>query len=93
MIKVFRCKETEKLFNRIRSKKFPADIQRTALRKLIMIHAAAPLNDLRVPPSNHLERLKGDRKNQYSIRINDQWRICFKWIASDAYDVEITDYH
>ena len=93
MIKVFRCKETEKLFNRIRSKKFPADIQRTALRKLIMIHAAASLNDLRVPPSNHLERLKGDRKNQYSIRINDQWRICFKWIASDAYDVEITDYH
>ena len=93
MIKVFRCKETEKLFNRIRSKKFPADIQRTALRKLTMLHAVVSLNDLRVPPSNHLERLKGDRKNQYSIRINDQWRICFKWIASDAYDVEITDYH
>lgn len=93
MIKVFRCKETKKLFNRIKSKKFPADIYKTALRKLIMIHAAASLNDLRIPPSNRLEQLKGDRKGQYSIRINDKWRICFKWVANDAYDVEIVDYH
>lgn len=64
-----------------------------AYRKLLMIHAASSINDLRVPPSNHLELLKGDRKGSHSIRINEKWRICFKWIHQDAYDVEIVDYH
>jgi proteic killer suppression protein len=93
MIKSFKCKETEKIFAREFSKKLPRDIQRTALRKLSYIHAAANMNDLRIPPSNCMEKLKGDREGQHSLRINDQWRICFKWIDNDAYDVEITDYH
>lgn len=93
MIKSFRDKETEKIFNRNFSKKFPSDIQHQARRKLIMLDAAPELNALRIPPGNRLEALKGDRKGQHSIRINDQWRICFKWKAKDAYDVEITDYH
>jgi proteic killer suppression protein len=69
------------------------DIQRVARRKLLILDAAAELNDLRIPPGNQLKALKGDRKGQYSIRINDQWRICSKWNDGDAYDVEITDYH
>ena len=93
MIKSFADKETEKIYNQVYSKKLPTDIQRIALRKLIMINNASGLNDLKVPPSNHLEKLSGDRKGQYSIRINDQWRICFKWEGRDAYDVEIVDYH
>lgn len=93
MIKTFKCKETEKLFNRIKSRKLPTDIQKIALRKLNMIHAAVYINDLRVPPANHLEQLKGRRKGQYSIRINDQWRICFNWDQHLAYNVEIIDYH
>lgn len=93
MIKSFKCKETEKIFAREFSKKLPRDIQRTALRKLSYIHAAANMNDLRIPPLNCMEKLKGDREGQHSLRINDQWRICFKWIDNDAYDVEITDYH
>ena len=93
MIKSFSSKETEKIFAREFSKKLPRDIQRTALRKLTYLHSAVSINDLRIPPSNYLEKLKGDREGQYSIRINDQWRICFKWIDNDAYDVEITDYH
>ena len=93
MIKSFKGKETEKLFKRIKSHKLPPNIQKIALRKLGMIHAATSINDLRVPPSNRLESLKGKRKGQYSIRINDQWRICFRWNKSDAYYVEITDYH
>jgi len=93
MIRDFRCKETEKIFNRQFSRKFPADIQRTALRKLALLDAAELLGDLKIPPSNRLEKLTGDRKGQYSIRINDQWRICFVWYRGDVQEVEITDYH
>jgi len=93
MIKSFKDKETEKIFNRQVSRKLPRDIQQVALRKLRMINRAIRLNDLRVPPNNRLEKLKGNRSGQYSIRINDQWRICFIWEEQDAYDVEIVDYH
>lgn len=93
MIKSFADSETEKVFNRTYSKKLPEDIQRRARRKLVMIDAAEELNDLRVPPGNRLEKLRGRRKGQHSIRINRQWRICFRWREGDAYDVEITDYH
>lgn len=93
MIQSFKCKETEKIWNQEYSKKFSEDIQRIALRKLFMIHRAKELKDLMIPPANRLEKLKGDRKNQYSIRINDQYRICFQWEDSNAYDVEIVDYH
>jgi len=93
VIKSFKSKETQKIFQREFSKKYPHDIQRVALRKLKMIHRSKTLNDLKVPPANRLEMLTGNRKNQYSIRINDQWRICFKWKAPDAVDVEIVDYH
>ena len=93
MIRDFRCKETEKIFNRQFSRKFPADIQRTALRKLALLDAAESLDDLKIPPLNRLEKLTGDRKGQYSIRINDQRRICFGWYRGDAQEVEITDYH
>jgi proteic killer suppression protein len=93
MIKSFKCRETEKIFNQEYSLKLPVDIQRTALRKLLMIHAAITINDLRVPPANHLEQLKGARCGQHSIRVNEQWRICFKWTAGNAYEVEIIDYH
>jgi toxin HigB-1 len=93
MIKSFRCKETEKVFKREFSKKMSSDLQRLAYRKLMLLDAADLLDDLRVPPGNRLEKLSGDRQEQYSIRINDQWRICFRWSRSDAYDVEITDYH
>jgi len=93
VIKSFKCKEAEKIFGRVYSKKFPNDIQRTALRKLKMLNRAEDLNDLLVPPGNRLEALKGKRKGQYGIRINDQWRICFIWQEKDSFDVEITDYH
>ena len=93
MIKSFKSKETEKIFNREYSLNLPAAIQRTALRKLLILAAAQSINDLRVPPANHLEQLKGKRQGQHSIRVNDQWRICFNWRQNDAYDVEITDYH
>ncbi len=93
MIKSFKCKETKKLFQRKESHKLPIDIQRLAMRKLWIIDAAESINDLRIPPSNHLEKLKGDRKGQYSIRINDRWRICFKWRGNNSYKVEIIDYH
>ena len=93
MIKTFNCKETEKIFNRNFSKKFPHNIQRVALRKLRMINRAEILNDLKVPPANRLEALRGKRKGQYSIRINDQWRICFKWKEGEVHNVEIVDYH
>ena len=93
MIQSFKCKETRKIFNRTFSKKFPNDIQRIALRKLRMLNRATILNDLKVPPSNRLEMLKGNRKGQYSIRINEQWRICFSWLKGDAHEVEIIDYH
>ncbi len=93
MIKGFRDKATEKVYNGRFSKKLPHDIQRISERKLIMLHRSATLNDLRVPPSNRLEALKGARKGQYSIRINDQWRICFEWRDDGVYQVEITVYH
>ena len=93
MIKTFRDKETEKIFNRLVSKKLPQKIQHLARRKLVILDAAAELNTLVVPPGNRLEALKGDRKGQHSIRINEPWRICFRWKAGDAYDVEIADYH
>ncbi len=93
MIKGFKSKETQKIFKREHSHNLPQSIQKIAMRKLWMINAAVLLNDLRIPPSNHLKTLKGKRKEQHSIRINDQWRICFKWTKGDAHDVEITDYH
>ncbi|MFP3984242.1 MAG: type II toxin-antitoxin system RelE/ParE family toxin [Desulfurivibrionaceae bacterium] len=86
-------KETEKIFNRQFSTKLPKNIQGIARKKLVILDAAVSLNDLRVPPGNRLEVLKGNRKGQHSIRINDQWRICFKWRNGSAYEVEITDYH
>jgi proteic killer suppression protein len=93
MIRTFKCKETEKIFERERSIKIPMEIQRTAFRKLRMLNRSQDINDLRVPPANRLEKLKGDRTGQYSIRINDQWRICFEWHDNDAFKVEIVDYH
>jgi toxin HigB-1 len=93
MIKTFRCKQTEKVFLRKPVTKFPQEIHRRALRKLLLIDAAEKLDDLRVPPGNQLERLGGDRKGQYSIRINEQWRVCFRWEKGDAFNVEIVDYH
>jgi toxin HigB-1 len=92
VIKSFKDAETEKIYHRERSRKSPADIQQVALRKLRMINNAINLNDLRVPPANRLEKLAGNRQGQHSIRINDQWRICFEWRSSDAFNVEITDY-
>ena len=93
MIKSFRGKETVKIFNRQFSGKLSKNIQRIARKKLVILDAALELNDLRIPPGNRLEALKGNRKGQHSLRINDQWRICFKWSEGDAYRVEITDYH
>lgn len=93
MIRKIADKETEKVYNRIFSKKLPHDIQKIALRKLIMLNNARTLEDLRIPPSNHLEKLHGAREGQYSIRINDQFRICFSFDSGDADNVEIVDYH
>ncbi len=93
MIESFACKETEKIFWGYVSRKLPRDIQRTARRKLLYLHDADDLNDLLAPPGNRLEKLRGDRAGQYSIRINDQWRICFRWQNGHAFDVEIVDYH
>jgi proteic killer suppression protein len=93
MIKSFKDQEAEKIYTREGSKKLPGDIQQVALRKLRMINNANNLNDLKIPPANRLEKLKGDRKDQHSVRINDQWRICFAWRDGDVFEVEITDYH
>lgn len=93
MIKSFRSKEAEKLFHGNFSTKLPQAIQRIAAAKLEILNAATMIETLRVPPSNHLEELKGDRKGQHSIRINKQWRICFFWKGNDAHDVDIVDYH
>jgi len=93
VIKSFRDKETQKIFSRERSRRLPPDIQQVALRKLRMLNRAVTLEDLRIPPANRLEKLAGDRAGQYSIRINDQWRVCFEWRDRDAFNVEITDYH
>ena len=93
MIRSFRCKETEGLFGRRFSRRLPGDVQRIAQRKLEILDAAEMLEDLRIPPANRLEKLHGNREGQYSIRINDQWRLCFVWREGNAYDVEIADYH
>lgn len=93
MIKSFRDRDTERLFQRRPVRKLGSDVQNVALRKLRMLDAATVLDDLRLPPGNRLEKLKGDRAGQHSIRINQQWRICFRWRSGDAYDVEIVDYH
>jgi proteic killer suppression protein len=92
VIRSFKTEDTERLFNDERVRRWQA-IENVARRKLNLVHAAAWLEDLRVPPGNRLEKLVGDRKNQYSIRINDQYRVCFEWRDGDAYDVEIVDYH
>ena len=93
MIKSFADKETELIYNQHFSQKLPTDIQKVALRKLIMINNAESLTDLRVPPANHLEKLSGDMTGRYSIRINDQWRICFRFSDGDFTEVGIVDYH
>ena len=93
MILSFADRETERIWAGRRSRRFPSDIQDAALRKLRLINVAGRLDDLRVPPGNRLEALKGDRKGQHAIRINDQWRICFRWTAGGPADVEIVDYH
>lgn len=93
MLGSFADKDTEKIWNRRHVRKFDRVTVRIALRKLLILDAAVTLNDLRVPPGNRLEKLKGDRAGQYSIRINDQWRICFRWTSSGPTEVEIVDYH
>jgi len=93
MIGSFADAETERIWGGERSRKLPADMQPVALRKLRLINGARVLDDLRVPPGNRLEALKGNRRGQYSIRINDQWRICFRWQEGTVHDVEIVDYH
>jgi proteic killer suppression protein len=93
VIRSFRDKDTERLYHREPIRKLPHPVQRVALRKLAQLDAANSLVDLRVPPRNRLEKLGGHRAGQHSIRINDQWRVCFHWERGDAYDVEIVDYH
>jgi toxin HigB-1 len=93
MIKSFKSKETARIFERLRSTRLPQDIQQVSYRKLRMLNNAVTLEDLRIPLANRLVKLSGDRSGQYSIRINDQWRICFEWTDGDAYNVEIVDYH
>jgi len=93
MIKSFADKETRQLFEKRTSRRLPPDILRVGLRKLLQLNAAVELEFLRLPPGNRLEVFKGDRAGQHSIRINDQWRICFTWRDGDAYEVEIADYH
>lgn len=93
MIKSFAERDTERLFRRERVRHYPPDLLRLMLRKLVAVDAAEALEDLRVPPGNRLEKLKGDRGGQHSIRVNDQWRICFRWTDGNAQDVEIVDYH
>jgi len=93
MIKSFRNRETEQLFARLFVRWFPHDLHRPAWRKLVILDAAERLEDLLIQPGNRLEKLHGDREGQHSIRINDQWRVCFRWSEGDAYDVEVVDYH
>jgi proteic killer suppression protein len=93
VIKSFGNKETEKVYRRDYVKNLPAEIQQASLRKLRMLNNAKSMQDLRSPPGNRLEKLKGDREGQYSIRVNEQWRVCFEWKDNDAYEVEITEYH
>ena len=93
MIKSFKSKEPQKLFQRQFSRKLPPEIHRIARKKLEVLDASETIQDLRIPPSNHLEKLSKERKGQHSIRVNDQWRICFEWREGNAYNVEIVDYH
>jgi proteic killer suppression protein len=93
MIRSFADRNTARLFDREAVRRFPAALQRTMLRKLVALDATETLDDLRVPPGNRLEKLTGDRTGQYSIRVNGQWRVCFRWHDGDAYDVELVDYH
>ena len=93
VIKSFGDRDTERLAGREPIRRWSPALQKIALRKLRMLDAAGTLDDLRIPPGNRLERLQGDRAQQHSIRINDQWRICFRWRSGDAYEVEIVDYH
>lgn len=93
MIVSFACAETERIFRGVRSRRFPPDIQNTARRKLEYVHRARTLSDLRMPPGNRLEAMKGNRKGQHSIRVNDQWRLCFEWQDGNAARVEMVDYH
>jgi proteic killer suppression protein len=93
MIRSFRDPEAERLFLRERVKKIPKTLQRAVLRKLVQLHAAVSLADLRVPPGNHLEKLVGDREGQHGIRVDKRWRLCFRWSEGDAHDVELVDYH
>ena len=93
MIQSFKCKNTARIFETGSSRKFPANILRSAIIRLAMLNRSGKLDDLKIPPSNHLEKLMGDREGQYSIRINDRYRVCFKWRENNAHDVEIVDYH
>ena len=93
MLRSFRDRDTERVWRRLAVRKLGPDVQRSALRKLLVLDAAESVQDLRVPPGNRLEKLKGGRSGEYSIRINDQWRICFRWTTAGPEDVEITDYH
>jgi proteic killer suppression protein len=93
MISSFGSRQTEKIYNGIRAKKIPVNIQETGRRKLRMLNSSQDINDLKIPPSNRLEKLKGDLSGFYSIRINKQWRIIFRWVRNNAYDVKIVDYH
>jgi proteic killer suppression protein len=93
MIRSFACKETERIFNDETSRRFPPQIQKVARRKLLFLHSAGALNDLRIPYGNRLEALHGGREGEFSIRVNDQWRICFHWQNGGALNVEIVDYH
>lgn len=93
MIRSFRDRDTERLFHREPVRKWEPDVQRAGLRKLRILDAATGIDDLRVPPGNRLEKLRGDRAGQWSLRVNDQWRLCFEWRGADAYEVELVDYH
>jgi len=93
MIRSFSSRDTEKIWKGMKARTYPGDIQNRALLKLRLIDAAQTVDDLKIPPGNRLEDLKGDRKGQKSIRINDQWRICFVWRGNEAFDVQIVDYH
>lgn len=93
MIRSFLCTDTERLFRRERSRAFPADLHRRAYKKLVMLDAATRLEDLKIPPGNRLEFLRHDRAGQHSVRINDEWRVCFVWRSGAAEDVEVVDYH
>ena len=93
MIKTFADSDTERIFRGLRARKIPIQIRERASRKLILLNAIETLQELRVPPGNRLEKLEGDRAGQHSIRINDQWRICFVWREGNAFEVEVTDYH